>query len=217
MSGVFAEVEHRPEEEESLSGLRPTVFAVVILALALAGCGGEDGPEQGQADEPAATVTEPTDTGSGEESDGGSAAPAGESASARDARRPPGEDGLRVAARRARIVAKDSPFGRVLFDANGQVVYVFEIDRANRSNCTSEDCVEAWPPVLTRESPSAGEGADAGLLGTIRRSDGSLQVSYNGRPLYFYEHEAPGEVKCHNVELHGGLWWVVTPRGNPAD
>jgi predicted lipoprotein with Yx(FWY)xxD motif len=217
MSGVFAEVEHRPEEEESLSGLRPTVFAVVILALALAGCGGEDGPEQGQADEPAATVTEPTDTGPGEESDGGSAAPAGESASTRDARRPPGEDGLRVAARRARIVAKESPFGRVLFDANGQVVYVFEIDRANRSNCTSEDCVEAWPPVLTRESPSAGEGADARLLGTIRRSDGSLQVSYNGRPLYFYEHEAPGEIKCHNVELHGGLWWVVTPRGNPAD
>ena len=133
------------------------------------------------------------------------------------ARRPPGEEGLRVAARQARIVAKDSAFGRVLFDANGQVVYVFENDRPNRSNCTSEDCVKAWPPVLTRERPSAGAGVDARRLGTIRRDDGSRQVTYNGRPLYFYEHEAPGEIKCHNVELHGGLWWVVTPLGEPAD
>jgi hypothetical protein len=64
-------------------------------------------------------------------------------------------------------------------------------------------------------SPSAGEGADSRLLGTISRGEGSLQVTYKGRPLYFYEHEARGEIKCHNVSLHGGLWWVVTPRGDP--
>jgi predicted lipoprotein with Yx(FWY)xxD motif len=51
----------------------------------------------------------------------------------------------------------------------------------------------------------------------MRRSDGQLQVTYNGRPLYFYEHEGPGEIRCHNVDLHGGLWWVVTPSGTPAD
>ena len=133
------------------------------------------------------------------------------------ARRPTGEAGLRVPARRARIVAKGSPYGRVLFDANGQVVYAFENDRKNRSNCTSADCVKAWPPVLTREKPAAGAGVENRLLGTIRRRDGKLQVTYNGRPLYFYEHESPGEIRCHNVDLHGGLWWVVTPRGNPAD
>ena len=55
------------------------------------------------------------------------------------------------------------------------------------------------------------------LLGTIRRSDGTPQVTYNGRPLYFYEHEGPGEIKCHNVDLRGCLWWVVTPQGAPAD
>ena len=76
--------------------------------------------------------------------------------------------------------------------------------------------MQAWPPVLTKEPPSAGNGVAARLLGTIRRGDGSLQVTYAGRPLYFYEHEGPGEIKCHNVELHGGLWWVVTPRGEPA-
>jgi predicted lipoprotein with Yx(FWY)xxD motif len=192
-----------------LSGLRLPVIAVAILALAAAACGGEDDMEQGQADERAPTVTQPTDTAPAAESD--------DAMSVADARRPPGENGLRVAAKRARIVAKGSPYGRVLFDANGQVVYVFENDRANRSNCTSEDCVEAWPPVLTREPPSAGAGADASLLGTVRRSDGSLQVTYKGRPLYFYEHEVPGEIKCHNVDLHGGLWWVVTPRGEAAD
>ncbi len=120
-------------------------------------------------------------------------------------------------ATRAGIVVRESRYGTVLFDANGQVVYVFENDLRNQSNCTSEECVKAWPPVLTRKSPSAGEGVTARLLGTIRRGDGRLQVTYNGRPLYFYEHEAPGEIKCHNVDLHGGLWWVVTPRGDPVD
>jgi predicted lipoprotein with Yx(FWY)xxD motif len=122
-----------------------------------------------------------------------------------------------VAAVQALIVAKESALGQVLFDASGHVVYVFERDRRNRSNCASDDCVEAWPPVLTRRQPSAGAGVDARLLGTIRRSDGMLQVTYDGRPLYFYEHEGPGEIKCHNVDLHGGLWWVVTPRGDPAN
>ena len=180
---------------------------VAATALGAGGCGGTDEPEPQQATERSSITTEPVD-------------PGGKPAENRDtalARRPPGEDGLRVPARRARIVAKESPFGRVLFDANGQVVYVFENDRRNRSNCTSADCVEAWPPVLTRQPPSAGDGIRARLLGTIRRSDGRLQVTYNGRPLYFYEHERPGEIKCHNVELHGGLWWVVTPRGDPAD
>jgi predicted lipoprotein with Yx(FWY)xxD motif len=132
------------------------------------------------------------------------------------ARRPGGAEGRRVPAERARIVAEESDFGRVLFDANGQVVYVFEIDGRNQSNCTSAECVKAWPPVLTRGKPSAGAGVDARLLGTIRRGDGTLQVTYNGRPLYFYEHEAPGEIRCHDVDLHGGLWWVVTPQGDPA-
>jgi predicted lipoprotein with Yx(FWY)xxD motif len=176
------------------------IFAVGVLALA--GCGGDDETDaDGQA-----TAT-PTETAEAQ----------GAKPSATEVfRRPEGTEGLRVAARRARITIQDSPLGRVLFDANGQVVYVFEIDRRNRSNCTSSDCVKAWPPMLTREEPTAGEGVDAGLLGTIRRSDGKLQVTYNGRPLYFYEHEGPGEIKCHNVNLHGGLWWVVTPAGQPA-
>jgi len=47
----------------------------------------------------------------------------------------------------------------------------------------------------------------------VKRRDGRLQVTYAGKPLYFYAHEAPGEVRCHNVNLNGGLWWVVGPDG----
>jgi predicted lipoprotein with Yx(FWY)xxD motif len=196
------------------SALRTTLFwlvalLVVVPVLVAAGCGGDEQAVPQQRDD-RAPATETTQAKPSEKS--GSAA----QDDAALARRPAGEEGLRVPATRARIMVRESPFGRVLFDANGQVVYAFENDRRNRSNCTSEDCVEAWPPVLTRQRPTAGAGAETRLLGTIRRSDGALQVTYNGRPLYFYEHEGPGEIKCHNVELHGGLWWVVTPRGDPA-
>jgi len=192
----------------AVSGFRPIVI-VLALALAVAGCGSDDDTAQPQEGitRAATTETKPDETKKDADAMKKDAA---------SSRRPAGEAGLRVPAKRAQIVVKDSELGRVLFDANGQVVYFFEIDNRNRSACTSAECVKAWPPVLTSEPPSAGAGADKSLLGTIRRGDGRLQVTYNGRPLYFYEHESPGEIKCHNVDLHGGLWWVVTPRGEPA-
>jgi predicted lipoprotein with Yx(FWY)xxD motif len=178
----------------------------LALVFALAACGGED-EAQDQAGAGATTATQTTAATDDSAAAGGTPAVA---------QRPEGEEGLRVPAQRAQIVADESDFGPVLFDANGQVIYVFEIDGPDQSNCTSEECVKAWPPVLTEKEPTAGAGVDAGLLGTIRRDDGTLQVTYDERPLYFYEHEGPGEIKCHNVDLHGGLWWVVTPGGDPV-
>jgi predicted lipoprotein with Yx(FWY)xxD motif len=195
-----------------MSRFRWSILAVLALVL-LGGCGSDGGDEQPSGGAiPAATEPAETPDASEERESETSGAD-----TAAQAQRPAGEDGLRVPAERARIVIDESPFGRVLFDANGQVVYAFEKDGRNRSRCTGADCVKAWPPVLTREPPTAGPGVDAASLGTIRRGDGTLQVTYNSRPLYFYEHEGPGEVRCHNVDLHGGLWWVVTPRGEPAD
>ena len=191
-----------------MSGFRSIVI-VLALALVVAGCGSDDDTAQPQEGTTRAATTETKPDAMKKDADA-------MKKDAASSRRPAGEAGLRVPAKRAQIVVKDSEFGQVLFDANGQVVYVFEIDGRNRSACESAECVEAWPPVLTREPPSAGAGADKNLLATIRRSDGRLQVTYNGRPLYFYEHESPDEIKCHNVDLHGGLWWVVTPRGEPA-
>src|SRR5918992_1532479 len=158
-------------------GIARTIV-LVFGVLALSGCGGDDESAQRPAETAPAETRKDTDNGMASDTNTGMAS------DTELARRPRGEAGLRVPAGRARIVAKGSSFGRVLFDANGQVVYVFENDSKNRSACTSAGCVKAWPPVLTRQQPSAGAGIDDSLLGTIRRSDGMLQVTYNGRPLY---------------------------------
>ena len=100
----------------------------------------------------------------------------------------------------------------MLFGPNRQAIYIFERDRRNRTNCYGE-CAEAWPPVYTRGTPVAGSGVRTSLLGSIRRRDGRRQVTYAGKPLYYYAHEGPGQVLCHNVNLNGGLWWVVGPNG----
>jgi predicted lipoprotein with Yx(FWY)xxD motif len=67
--------------------------------------------------------------------------------------------------------------------------------------------------VFSDGEPVAGDGVEDSLLGTTTRRDGKLQVTYDGQPLYYYAHEKPGEVRCHNVNLNGGFWWVVGPDG----
>ena len=118
----------------------------------------------------------------------------------------------RAAARGTTITVRSSEFGRMLFGPNRQAIYIFERDRRNRTNCYGE-CAEAWPPVYTRGTPVAGSGVKTSLLGSIRRRDGRRQVTYAGKPLYYYAHEGPIEVRCHNVDLNGGLWWVIGPNG----
>jgi predicted lipoprotein with Yx(FWY)xxD motif len=115
-------------------------------------------------------------------------------------------------ARGTRIVLGESEFGDMLFDAKRQAIYIFERDPKGRSTCYGE-CAEAWPPVFTDGEPVAGKGVKSSLLGTVKRRDGKEQVTYAGKPLYFYAHEGPGQVLCHNVNLNGGLWWVVGADG----
>ena len=105
-----------------------------------------------------------------------------------------------------------SQFGSMLFNAKKQAIYIFENDPENKTVCVDE-CAEAWPPVFTKGKPVAGDGVKVALLGTIERPDGGRQVTYAGKPLYYYAHEGPGQVLCHNVHLNGGLWWVVGPSG----
>jgi predicted lipoprotein with Yx(FWY)xxD motif len=118
------------------------------------------------------------------------------------------------AAKGTTVILGDSEFGEMIYDDNDQAIYVFERDTSAKSTCYDE-CAAAWPPVVTSDQPIAGEGVEAALLGTTKRRDGSLQVTYDGRPLYYYAHEGPGEVRCHNVDLNGGFWWVVGPDGEP--
>jgi predicted lipoprotein with Yx(FWY)xxD motif len=112
------------------------------------------------------------------------------------------------------IAVRNSQFGRMLFNADRQAIYVFGRDSRNRSRCYGE-CARLWPPVYTTGKPRALAGVKQSLLGTTRRRDGRLQVTYAGRPLYYYLHEGPGQVLCHNVYLNGGIWKVVAPNGSP--
>jgi Secreted repeat of unknown function len=74
----------------------------------------------------------------------------------------------------------------------------------------------ATAPVLTRGRPVVGKGVRGRLLGTVRRRGGSRQVTYRGRPLYYYADDAPGRVLCHDVREFGGLWLVIRPDGRPV-
>lgn len=105
-----------------------------------------------------------------------------------------------------------SRFGPMLFDGRGQAIYAFTYDRRNVSRCYGA-CARAWPPVYTRAAPRAGRNVRRSLLGTTRRRGGRLQVTYAGRPLYFYVNEGPRQVFCHRVNSFGGLWLVVRPSG----
>jgi predicted lipoprotein with Yx(FWY)xxD motif len=111
-----------------------------------------------------------------------------------------------------RIITEDSHVGTVLFDETGQAVYVFDVETTSEPRCYGT-CAEAWPPVLTDGAPRAGTGVAAERLGTTRRKDGSTQVTYAGRPLYFYAHEGKHVVECHDVSLDGGTWYALQPDG----
>lgn len=114
------------------------------------------------------------------------------------------------------ITTGDSEFGTMLFNEKKQAIYIWERENSEKPECYG-DCAEAWPPVLTDGEPQAAGETKKDLLSTVERDDGSTQVTYNGHPLYYYAHEGPGEVECHNISTHGGLWWVIQPNGNRAD
>jgi predicted lipoprotein with Yx(FWY)xxD motif len=116
----------------------------------------------------------------------------------------------------AQVQVMSSQYGDVLFDGRGFALYMFTRDKPDKSRCYGS-CARAWPPLKTKGKPTAGPGADASLLGTAKRKNGSKQVTYAGHPLYYYEHDdEAGEILCHDVNEFGGRWLVVQPDGNPA-
>ena len=170
--------------------MRTIVLLLLAVLVPVAGCGGRTESEDSRSKEESSTQETRSTPGT-------RSSEATEPASGRKS---------------ATITVGESEFGRMLFDSTKQAIYIFERDAPRSSVCYGE-CADAWPPVYTEGPPIAAGGANQSLLGTIRRRDGRLQVTYDGNPLYFYAHEAPGEVRCHNVNLNGGFWWVVGPDG----
>jgi predicted lipoprotein with Yx(FWY)xxD motif len=111
------------------------------------------------------------------------------------------------------VTVRSSDYGRILFDGRGKALYAFTRDGRGRSRCSGA-CATAWPPFVVSRKPRAAAGVKGLLIGTIKRSDGKLQVTYGKRPLYFYVGDRkPGQVLCQNVKEFGGLWLVVRPGG----
>lgn len=105
--------------------------------------------------------------------------------------------------------AKNPKFGQLLVTADGRTLYTFAIDSSEASKCTSESCTSFWPPYVVSAQPTAGSGI-TGTLDTITRSDGAMQVTYNGMPLYtFVLDKKPGDVQGDGVYEFGGFWYVV--------
>jgi predicted lipoprotein with Yx(FWY)xxD motif len=104
--------------------------------------------------------------------------------------------------------------GTYLADGQGRSLYLFVADTNGTSTCNGA-CAADWPPVLTSGTPQAGSGVTASMLGTVDRSDGSKQVTYNNHPLYLFSHDtAAGNVNGQGVNEFGALWWLVSPAGN---
>jgi predicted lipoprotein with Yx(FWY)xxD motif len=110
-------------------------------------------------------------------------------------------------------VATNPKLGQLLVDDKGMTVYLFVADTGTASTCYTS-CASIWPPVLTNGAPQAGTGADASLLGTTTRTDGKIEVTYAGHPLYYFvQDKAAGDATGQGVNGFGGLWWVLTPSG----
>jgi predicted lipoprotein with Yx(FWY)xxD motif len=168
--------------------MKRTVGAValcVILPAAFAGCGGDEG----------SNGTAATNTTNGSDA-------AGEVT----------RSSSRSSRRGASVKVMNSRYGRMLFDGKDRALYLFTRERTSRSRCYG-DCADAWPPFLTKGRPRARSGVKSGLLGTTRRRDGKMQVTYRGQPLYYYVDDGPGEVLCQDVVEFGGTWLVVSPSG----
>lgn len=175
----------------------------VVLALVVAGCGsGSDSSTggaysgKGGGTQPAAaeeTTEAAAKGGYGEE---------GETAS--------GGDGIVSA-------AKVGDLGTILVDSQGRTLYDFHKDKGGESACY-DACAAAWPPLLTEGDPQAQGPAERNMLGTTKRKDGTVQVTYNGWPLYAYAgDQAPGEANGNNIDQFGAEWYTLQPNGQEPE
>jgi predicted lipoprotein with Yx(FWY)xxD motif len=161
----------------------------LIAALVVAGCGGSDNSSgSGGAYGSADKATKPA---SSEGSGGGTAA----------------------------IVSANTvaDLGKVIVDSKGFTLYDFHKDKGGKSACYGA-CAKVWPPLLSEGKPQVGEGAMASKLGTTKRKDGTLQVTYAGWPLYTYEADKkPGDANGNDIDSFGAQWYALLPSGEEAE
>jgi predicted lipoprotein with Yx(FWY)xxD motif len=111
------------------------------------------------------------------------------------------------------VAVAKTRIGRILVDSKGITLYDFVTDKGGVSGCYGA-CAALWPPLITKGKPHAGPGVRASLLGTTKRKDGKLEVTYNHHPLYYFVTDRkPGQTTGQGVNQFGGPWWVLSPAG----
>lgn len=117
----------------------------------------------------------------------------------------------------ATVKTGTSALGAILTDATGRTVYLFEKETGTKPACYGA-CTQGWPPLLTSGTPAAGAGVSASLLGTVKRTNGTVQVTYAGHPLYRFVGDAkPGDVKGEDVTAFGASWYMISPAGKKVE
>lgn len=174
--------------------------AAFLLAVTLSACG---------ADEPEDTGTTPTGTTAEETTavETTEAETSDDAATSDDA--VTSDDSAAGTSSGETVVATaESEFGTILVDGEGMVLYLFTQDTPNVSTCF-DGCLAAWP--ILEGEPTAGEGVDDSLLGSIERDDGTVQATYNEWPLYYFAQDvAPGDTTGQAVN---DVWWVIDTEG----
>jgi predicted lipoprotein with Yx(FWY)xxD motif len=170
----------------------PAIAALALIAmLAITGCGSNDDSSGG----------------------GGYGSGGGSTSTATTASSEPTSDGTA-----AIVTATTVPkLGKVIVDAKGFTLYDFHKDKGGKSACYGA-CAKVWPPLLSEGQPQVGEGAMASKLGTTKRKDGTLQVTYAGWPLYTYEADKkPGDSNGNDIDSFGAEWYALLPSGEEAE
>jgi predicted lipoprotein with Yx(FWY)xxD motif len=117
----------------------------------------------------------------------------------------------------ATVGLRSTALGEILVDSKGRTLYLFEADRGGMSSCYG-DCASVWPPLLVSDAPVAGSGLNRGLLGTTTRKDGSVEVVYNGHPLYYFVSDrVAGDTTGQAITSFGADWYVLSAAGSKVD
>jgi predicted lipoprotein with Yx(FWY)xxD motif len=120
----------------------------------------------------------------------------------------------RASVAQSTVQLRGTSLGKILVNSQGRTLYLFKKDSHGRSTCTGA-CAKFWPPLRVSGKPTAGHGVSASKLGTIKRSDGKPQVTYNGHPLYTFQMDTKaGQTNGQGVTAFGAAWFALSSAGN---
>jgi len=189
--------------------IKRVVPAAALLVL-LAACGGQAGQSSGSSGGSSAASGQSSSSSNGQSNSGGGAYGYGGGGSTGSSGGSMGSSG--AAAGSGMISLTSTSLGKVLTGPDGRTLYVFDPDTQSGNSTCYNQCAAAWPALELNGKPSVGQGLDASKFGESQRKDGSMQVTYNKWPLYYFVKDAKaGDVNGEGV---GGIWWAINAAGD---